>query len=154
MGISLSSLARELGRAKSGLHKLAKRGQIPQNSDGTFDIDAVKRALVANLSPLRRKPLPSERVAVAGEQDDDVLIDERFVGAAWRSQGTEGRDEQWREHWSDFAAHHAPAIAAEFGINASALRHTLLLHVYSHIAAILPGYRDPLSNEPWQWEAE
>lgn len=53
-GISLSELARQLGRAKSGLHKLAARGQIPKGPDGTFDLEAVKAALAANTDPSRQ----------------------------------------------------------------------------------------------------
>ena len=53
-GISLSELARQLGRAKSGLHKLAKSGQIPQRPDGTFDLAAVRAALESNLDPARK----------------------------------------------------------------------------------------------------
>jgi hypothetical protein len=62
MGISLSKLAKELGRAKSGLHKLAQRGQIPRLEDGTFDLHAVTRALQSNLDPARRRPVASGRV--------------------------------------------------------------------------------------------
>jgi hypothetical protein len=53
-GVSLSELARQLGRAKSGLHKLAGRGQIPKLPDGTFDVEAVRRALEANTDPARQ----------------------------------------------------------------------------------------------------
>jgi len=56
-GISLNELARRLGRAKSGLHKLAKNGQIPRNADNTFDENAVREALEANTDPARRKPV-------------------------------------------------------------------------------------------------
>lgn len=53
-GISLSELARQLGRAKSGLHKLAAKGQIPQRDDGKFDLDAVRSALASNTDPSRQ----------------------------------------------------------------------------------------------------
>ncbi|KAB1069247.1 hypothetical protein [Methylobacterium planeticum] len=53
-GLSLSELARQLGRAKSGLHKLAAKGQIPKRADGTFDLDAVRAALAANTDPARQ----------------------------------------------------------------------------------------------------
>lgn len=56
-GVSLSELARQLGRAKSGLHKLAKAKQIPQLSDGSFDVAAVQAALEKNVDPAR-KPVP------------------------------------------------------------------------------------------------
>jgi hypothetical protein len=52
-GVSLSELARQLGRAKSGLHKLAKAKQIPQLGDGTFDVEAVRKSLEKNLDPAR-----------------------------------------------------------------------------------------------------
>lgn len=55
-GLSLNALAKATGRAKSGLHKLAKRQQVPRLSDGTFDLEAVKAALKANLDPARCKP--------------------------------------------------------------------------------------------------
>jgi hypothetical protein len=53
-GISLSELARQLGRAKSGLHKLAAKGQIPQRDDGKFDLDAVRSALASNTEETAR----------------------------------------------------------------------------------------------------
>jgi hypothetical protein len=37
-------------------------------------------------------------------------------------------------------------MAEALGIDAGALHHVLLLHVYSHIAAILPCYSDPFSE--------
>lgn len=52
--ISLSELARRLGRAKSGLHKLAANGQIPKGEDGKFDEAAVRAALAANTDPVRQ----------------------------------------------------------------------------------------------------
>lgn len=53
-GISLSELARRLDRAKSGLHKLAAKGQIPKLADGSFDEAAVRAALAANTDPARQ----------------------------------------------------------------------------------------------------
>lgn len=52
--ISLSELARRLGRAKSGLHKLAANGQIPKGADGKFDEAEVRAALAANTDPARQ----------------------------------------------------------------------------------------------------
>ena len=52
--ISLSELARRLGRAKSGLHKLAATGQIPKGADGKFDEADVRAALAANTDPARQ----------------------------------------------------------------------------------------------------
>jgi len=52
--VSLSELARRLGRAKSGLHKLAANGQIPKGEDGKFDEAAVREALAANTDPVRQ----------------------------------------------------------------------------------------------------
>ncbi|MGD0076721.1 MAG: hypothetical protein ABSD31_20695 [Candidatus Binataceae bacterium] len=51
--LSLRELARRLERAPSGLHKLAVRGKIPRNADGSFDLAPVMVALKENLSPLR-----------------------------------------------------------------------------------------------------
>ncbi|WP_336488413.1 hypothetical protein [Methylobacterium nigriterrae] len=53
-GLSLSELARHLGRAKSGPHKLAAKGQIPKRADGKFDLEAVRTALAANTDPARQ----------------------------------------------------------------------------------------------------
>ena len=60
--ITLTALADKLGRAKSGLSRLAKRGQIPRNADGTFNEKAVRKALAANVDPARRAPLRGEEV--------------------------------------------------------------------------------------------
>lgn len=54
--ISLSELARRLGRAKSGLHKLAAAGQIPKGADGKFNEAEVRAALAANADPARQSP--------------------------------------------------------------------------------------------------
>lgn len=51
--LSLRELARLLGRAPSGVHKLAAQGKIPRNADGSFDLAPVMVALKENLSPLR-----------------------------------------------------------------------------------------------------
>ncbi|KQP62784.1 hypothetical protein [Methylobacterium sp. Leaf112] len=79
-GISLSELARQLGRAKSGLHKLAAKGQIPQRDDGKFDLEAVRLALVSNTDPSRQgeafagghQPVNGERLARTVEPAPDV----------------------------------------------------------------------------------
>ena len=60
--ITLTALADKLGRAKSGLSRLAKRGQIPRNADGTFNEKAVRKALASNVDPARRLPLRGEEV--------------------------------------------------------------------------------------------
>lgn len=52
--VSLSELARQMGRSKSGLHKLAARGQIPKGDDGTFDVEEVRAALARNTDPARQ----------------------------------------------------------------------------------------------------
>jgi hypothetical protein len=44
---------------------------------------------------------------------------------------------------------HSWAIAAKFGIDADELHRVLLLHVYSHMSALMGG-RDPLSDKRWQ----
>lgn len=56
-GISLSELARRLGRNKSTLQRQAGAGTIPRNADKSFDEDAVRKALAERLDPARAKPL-------------------------------------------------------------------------------------------------
>jgi len=55
--LTLSELARRLGRAKSGLHKLAAAGQIPKGLDGLYDVAEVEAALAANIDPAKRPKL-------------------------------------------------------------------------------------------------
>ena len=77
--LSLSALAVRLGRAKSGLHKLAGKGQIPRLASGKYDPEAVAAALKSNLDPARRAPVhrspeqvnSGERVN-GGERPPDV----------------------------------------------------------------------------------
>jgi len=57
-GISLGELARRLDRDKGGLSRLAKKGRIPRNPDGTYEEQAVRSALKNNTNPARAKPLP------------------------------------------------------------------------------------------------
>lgn len=68
-GLSLSALARRLGRAKSGLHKLARAGQIPTLADGSFDEGEVRAALERNLDPARRSPVHRSPAGVNGERE-------------------------------------------------------------------------------------
>ena len=53
--LSLRELARRLDRDPSGLGRLARKGAIPQGSDGKFDEAAVRAALGRNVDPARRK---------------------------------------------------------------------------------------------------
>ncbi|GEO19432.1 hypothetical protein [Microvirga aerophila] len=56
-GISLSELARRIGRSKSLVSRWAKQGKIPRKANGRFDEAAVRQALKRNLDPARAKPL-------------------------------------------------------------------------------------------------
>jgi hypothetical protein len=56
-GLTLGELSRRLGRDKGGLSRLAKKGRIPRNTDGTFDENAVRAAMKATIDPARAKPL-------------------------------------------------------------------------------------------------
>jgi hypothetical protein len=73
---SLTALAKVLGRAKSGLHKLAKNGQIPQLSNGRYDLAAVQKALDSNLDPSRRKRSQGEQKAVHSDEQVNKKISE------------------------------------------------------------------------------
>ncbi len=73
-GISLSELARRLDRAKSGLSKLAKNGQIPRLADGSFDEAAVRLALEANTDPARRKTVHRSLDVVNGERSERTPV--------------------------------------------------------------------------------
>ena len=53
--LSLSALARRLGRSKSGLHALSAKGLIPHLPSGKYDLDAVASALARNLDPARSR---------------------------------------------------------------------------------------------------
>jgi hypothetical protein len=56
-GITLSELARRIGRDRSLVSRWAKSGRIPRRSDGLFDEAAVRRVLKGSLDPARAKPL-------------------------------------------------------------------------------------------------
>jgi len=47
--VSLNALAKILGRSKSGLHYLEKRGHIKRNLLGKFDIAEVQRAIATTV---------------------------------------------------------------------------------------------------------
>jgi hypothetical protein len=68
--LSLSALAKALGRDKSGLSRHAKRGTIPKRSDGKFDLEAVRRALKENVDLAMARPA---RRRVAGQQSTPGL---------------------------------------------------------------------------------
>jgi hypothetical protein len=69
--LSLSALARALGRDKSGLSRHAKRGTIPKRSDGKFDLEAVRRALKENIDLAMVRP--AQRCVVAGQESTHGL---------------------------------------------------------------------------------
>ncbi|MEH2570654.1 hypothetical protein [Bradyrhizobium sp. AZCC 2289] len=54
--LSLSALAKALGRDKSGLSRHAKKGTIPKRSDGTFDLEKVRLALAQNVDLAMARP--------------------------------------------------------------------------------------------------
>jgi hypothetical protein len=56
-GISLSELARRIGRDKGQLSRMAKAGRIPRQPDGSFDEAVVRQVLKRTLDPARSKPL-------------------------------------------------------------------------------------------------
>lgn len=74
---SLSALAKVLGRAKSGLHKLAKSGQIPMLSNGRYNLASVQAALASNVDPGRQRGVHRKSKArgerAAGEQSGDQV---------------------------------------------------------------------------------
>lgn len=69
---SLSAIAKILGRAKSGLHKLSQRGQIPKQTNGRYNLRAVQEALKANIEPSRAK-----RVRAPGEHPKGERVNTR-----------------------------------------------------------------------------
>ena len=72
---SLSALAKGLGRAKSGLHKLAKNGQIPKLANGRFDLAAVQKALAANIDPGRRRVHLTAKPEQPSRQQEPLAVD-------------------------------------------------------------------------------
>jgi hypothetical protein len=77
-GYSLTALAKVLGRAKSGLHKLAAKGQIPKQENGRFNLAAVQAALKANLEPSRAKRAPGVHQVVS-EQPASEQVNKKLV---------------------------------------------------------------------------
>jgi hypothetical protein len=134
-----------LGLSHSTLSRQMKQGKIRRRPDGLVSLAEVRADRKANLHYRPERAGPAAGTLI---EDEGGLLDPRFVHAAWRNNGTtSGRDEIWREFFSMFAALRAPFIAEEFGIDERALHKSLLLHVYSHIAAILPGYAAPLAAD-------
>lgn len=67
-GLSLSEVARRVGRDKGGISRRVKSGDVRQNSDGTFNEDHVREDLTRLINPGRDKPL-KPRV------DDSEVVD-------------------------------------------------------------------------------
>ncbi|WP_262272215.1 hypothetical protein [Microvirga yunnanensis] len=55
--ISLSELARRIGRDKALVSRWAQQGKIPRLGNGNFDEEAVRRSLKGKLDPARARPL-------------------------------------------------------------------------------------------------
>lgn len=75
--LSLSELARRMGHAKFGLHKLAAAGQIPKGTDGKYGEAEVRAALAAKTDPARQ---PGAFTAVHGTENGEN--GERLTGPA------------------------------------------------------------------------
>lgn len=68
-GLSLSEVARRVGRDKGGISRRVKSGDVRQNADGTFNEDHVREDLTRLINPGRDKPLKA-RVADGAAVDD------------------------------------------------------------------------------------
>lgn len=55
--LTVSELSRRLGRSRAAILKLARKGRIPRNADGTFDEAAVRLAYARNVDPAWRSAL-------------------------------------------------------------------------------------------------
>ncbi|WP_338690414.1 hypothetical protein V5279_28945 [Bradyrhizobium sp. 26S5] len=88
--VSLSALAKILGRSKSGLWWLEKSGHIKRNALGKFDIAEVQRAIAETVDQTmahRRKvraPVRTAAVRTTLEErrsngDDEVLVDGKWM---------------------------------------------------------------------------
>ena len=55
--VTITELARRLGRSDRQLRRLATAGKIPRREDGTFDEAAVRKALESRTGPHRARPL-------------------------------------------------------------------------------------------------
>lgn len=56
-GLSLSEVARRVGRDKGGISRRVKSGDVRQGADGTFNEDHVREDLMRLFNPGRDKPL-------------------------------------------------------------------------------------------------
>lgn len=70
---SLTAIAKILGRAKSGLHKLAKSGQITALPNGRYDLATVQRALSVNIDPARRRGVHLASGEQRGERSSEQV---------------------------------------------------------------------------------
>jgi hypothetical protein len=86
--ITLSELARRLGRSKPTILQLARKGIIPRNEDGTFDEAAVRTAYAQNTAPNQRRPLAGDE---AGEVVRTIEDAQDAVSLIRRVLAEEGR---------------------------------------------------------------
>lgn len=68
-GLTLSEVARRVGRDKAGLSRRVKAGDVRRNADGTFNEDHVREDLQRIFNPGRDKPLKPK------DGDVDVVDD-------------------------------------------------------------------------------
>lgn len=158
-GLSLSALARELGRSKSGLHALAAKGLIPKGSDGTYDADAVRAALARNLEPSRAKPLHGVRPVANAERAVRTQDDARAaVGLILQVLNGEGQAVEG-DAPVDFAmARTADTIlkAYERDLKMARARKELvpLASVRGHVERAFVGYRQSVQRLPARFGAQ
>jgi hypothetical protein len=71
-GLTLSEVARRVGRDKAGLSRRVKAGDVRRNADGTFNEDHVREDLQRIFNPGRDKPLKPKD----GDVDDVDVVDD------------------------------------------------------------------------------
>lgn len=74
--LTLTALAKRLGRSKQAIHQLVKKGVIPKGEDGKFDEAEARKAYARNTAPHQRKTLKpavkEDRQPLTVADDDEI----------------------------------------------------------------------------------
>jgi hypothetical protein len=160
--LTLSALAKRLGRAKSSLSALAKQGVIPRNPSGKFNEAAVRAAMASNLDPARTKPLlpvrgavrEAENVRSAIRTEADASAAVGLIRNVLRAEGHAGAD--GAIDYADARTADTILKAHERDLKMARLRkeQVPIKHVRPHIEKAFHGYKQAVLRIPDRFAAE
>jgi hypothetical protein len=163
IGISLSEVARRVGRDKSTLLRHVQRGLVPRLPDGSYDEDAVREALTSNLDPARSRPLKPAAGEIAPSLGDVAATPvatiedaQEAVALIRRVLAEEGRQIDGAPTYDDVRSAELILKARERAINIAASEGSMvpMAPLVRHVSEAFRNYRKSLEALPARYGAQ